>query len=288
MNTSCEDYSIQKNSWLKLSSLYESANIDVCKALWRHETVCVKHIKFGESKNISKSDVENEVKILSKCIHPKICQFLGADINDKDVYMVFEFMEHGDLGKYMTCTSIEQLRRMEIMTDIAKGLCYLHNRKPDIIMHRDLKPENILIGAHGVAKIADFGISKLVKVDDTKLYQGHTGERGTYTWMSPEVLKHEKYNIKSDIYSFGLLMYYIWTSKRPFSQYKMNRVQLMLAKFKNEAHLEPFESNGPLFDLVTRCVQMDPELRPDIGQVITELRWIHQTLADREEARNLA
>lgn len=286
MNTTFEDYSIKNNSWQKLSSLYQGTNIRVYKALWRHETVCVKHINFDESENICNNNLENEVKILSKCIHPKICQFLGADIKETDVYMVFEFMEHGDLRKYMSSTSINESRRMEIITDIAKGLCYLHNRKPDVIMHRDLKPENILINVHGVAKIADFGLSKLVKVADTKSYQGHTGETGTYTWMSPEVLKHQNYNIKSDIYSFGLLMYYIWTSKRPFSQQNMTTVQLMFAKLKNKAQLERFESNAPLFDLVTRCVQIHPELRPDIDQVITELQSIHQRMEEQKQELN--
>tara|TARA_B110000483_G_C18034598_1_gene480135 strand:- start:465 stop:914 length:450 start_codon:yes stop_codon:yes gene_type:complete len=142
-------------------------------------------------------------------------------------------------------------------------------------MHRDLKPQNILMGVNGIAKIADFGISKLVRQQETVSFHGHTGETGTYTWMSPEILKHEKYNYKSDIYSFGLLMYYVWTSRIPFSQYNMSTIQLMYAKFNDEIVLEPFETqNEALFTLVAECVQTDPTNRPEMKAVILRLNSI--------------
>ena len=166
------------------------------------------------------------------------------------------------------------------MEDVAKGLLYLHHRRPNIIMHRDLKPENILMGVNGIAKIADFGISKLVRKEESVSFHGHTGETGSYTWMSPEILKHENYNYKSDIYSFGLLMYYVWTSRTPFSQYRMNTVQLMYAKFNDELVLEPFETqNEALFQLIMECVQRDPVKRPEMQEVLVCLRNIAEAFS---------
>lgn len=281
METTAEDYYITKNSWRNLNILYDGININVYKALWRHETVCVKHISFdNEMSKHTKKDIENEVSVLSKCIHPKICQFLGANINNGDAYLLFEYMENGDLVNYMKHNELNNDHRLQIMIDVAKGLCYLHNRKPHIIMHRDLKPQNILIGRYGVAKIADFGISKLVRQTNNESFHGHTGETGTYTWMSPEILKHEEYNFKSDIYSFGLLMYYIWTSKMPFAQYNMNMMQLMYAKFNDSLMLEPFdEEERDLSDLINWCVQIESDTRPEMGEIIEELEFIHNSFS---------
>ena len=253
--------------------------MNVFKALWRHETVCVKHISFDtECSKHTKKDIENEVSVLSKCIHPKICQFLGANVGDGNAYLLFEYMENGDLVEYMKHTELNNKQRLQIMIDVAKGLCYLHNRKPHIIMHRDLKPQNILIGRYGGAKISDFGISKLVHQKDKVSFHGHTGETGTYTWMSPEILKHQDYNFKSDIYSFGLLMYYVWTSKMPFAQLNMNMMQLMYAKFNNDLVLEPFEQEQrELSDLINWCVQIEPETRPEMGEIIEELEFIYKS-----------
>lgn len=280
MNTTFEDYEIKKHSWDNLTTLYQGINMRVYKSTWRHEVVCVKHIMFKERSKPTKKEIENEVTILSKCIHPKICQFLGANIDDEDAYMLFEYMEGGDLVKYMRNNELNSQYRLRIMEDVAKGLLYLHHRRPNIIMHRDLKPENILMGVNGIAKIADFGISKLVRKQESMSFHGHTGETGSYTWMSPEILKHENYNYKSDIYSFGLLMYYVWTSRTPFSQYRMNTVQLMYAKFNDELVLEPFETqNEALFQLIMECVQRDPVKRPEMQEVIVCLRNIAEAFS---------
>ena len=275
MNTTFEDYEIKKFSWDNLTTLYQGVNIRVYKSMWRHEIVCVKHIVFKEHTKPTRKDIENEITIVSKCIHPKICQFLGANIDDQDAYLLFEYMEGGDLVNYMRNNVLNSRYRLHIIEDVAKGLVYLHHRRPNIIMHRDLKPQNILIGLNGIAKIADFGISKLVRQQESVSFHGHTGETGTYTWMSPEILKHEKYNYKSDVYSFGLLMYYIWTSRIPFSQYNMSTIQLMYAKFNDELVLEPFETaNEPLFHLVTECVQTDSASRPEMKDVIVRIKSI--------------
>jgi len=98
--------------------------------------------------------------------------------------------------------------------------------------------------------------------------------------MSPEILKHENYNYKSDIYSFGLLMYYVWTSRMPFAQYRMNTIQLMYAKFNDDLVLEPFETeNEQLFELVMECVQRDPANRPEMQEVLISLRKISEAFA---------
>ena len=137
-------------------------------------------------------------------------------------------------------------------------------------MHRDLKPENILVNTHGEVKIADFGISKLVNNSSCHNYHGHSGEQGTYIWMAPEVINHEPYNYLCDIYSLGLIMYYIWTEKKPFHEEEMNTIQMMFAKFQNKLTIE-IKDNQDMDDLINWCCSFEKENRPSSQEVIEEL-----------------
>lgn len=246
--------------------------VEVYIANWRtYQKVCVKKI-FNEK------EVDNELLVLSKCIHPKIVQCFGAAKDENFTHILFEYMENGNLEDYLLKVKLDNVKKITLMLDIAIGLHYLHNRKPEIILHRDLKPANILINKYGEAKISDFGISKLVTTETSDLFTGHTGEKGTYTWMSPEVLKHEEYNYKSDIYSLGLIMYYIWTERKPFHEEEMNTIQMMFAKFQNKLSVQ-VEDNHDLNELINQCCAFEKENRPSSNEMIDELIRIKNQLS---------
>ena len=264
MNTSSIDYRINMDNIEKVETIVMYQKVEVYIAKWRtYQKVCVKKI-FNEK------EVDNELAVLSKCIHPKIVQCFGASKDDDFTYILFDYMENGNLEDYLHKVKLDHVKKIDLMMDITIGLHYLHNRKPEIILHRDLKPANILINKYGEAKISDFGISKLVTTETSDLFTGHTGEKGTYTWMSPEVLKHEEYNYKSDIYSLGLIMYYIWTEKKPFHEEEMNTIQMMFAKFQNKLTIE-IKDNEDMDDLINWCCSFEKENRPSSQEVIEEL-----------------
>lgn len=231
------------------------------------ERVCVKEVNTDEN-------ISNELLILSKCIHPKIVQFLGFHRGNIKTTILFEYMENGNLYDYMKTSNLTSIQKIQIMLDVSKALHYLHNRYPEIILHRDMKPSNILINKYGDAKIADFGISKMVKQNDEFNCNKHSGEKGTYVWMSPEVLKGEQYNHMADIYSLGLIMYYIWTGRIPFSELKMTTIQLMFQKNKGVLMLLDIEDCDMLNTLIHHCVMYDPASRPNTKHIIEQLTEI--------------
>lgn len=197
----------------------------VSKGTWRGTDVALKIICEPD---INLSEFKTEMEIMTKIHHPNILQLLGACTLDNPYMIVMEYMINDSLES--TNSSLTTNQRIDVMKDVSRGLAYLHNRKPDCIIHRDLKPSNILLSASMKAKIADFGISSLKPVC-TENY-AMTGETGTYKYMAPEVLTHKKYSAKVDIWSFGIIMYYMFCGD-PF---KGICVQQLISLILKEIH----------------------------------------------------
>ena len=273
VETSVFDYYINMKDIAYKNTLLCYNNVTIYEAEWRYERVCVKEVDTDD-------DIPNELLILSKCIHPKIVQFLGFHRGTTRTSILFEYMENGNLQEYITQNTnmLTNQHKLNIMLDISKGLHYLHNRYPEIVLHRDMKPSNILINKHGEAKLSDFGISKMVKKKNSYDYNSHSSEKGTYIWMSPEVLSGNHYNCSTDLYSFGLIMYFIWTGILPFSELELNTVQLMFKKNQGNLQLKELADSDELNRLIQQCVLYQSTNRPNTQTIITKLLQIIEQL----------
>jgi serine/threonine protein kinase len=216
--------------------------------------------------------------VLSKCIHPKIVQFLGFHRGNIKTSILFEFMSNGNLEEYIKCTAVPVLKKIEMMIDVVKALHYLHNRYPETVLHRDMKPSNILINKHGEAKLSDFGISKMVKMKYSSDFTDHSNEKGTYVWMSPEVLKGEPYNYTSDIFSIGLIIYYIWTEQYPYKELNLSTIQMLFQKNKGNLKLGEIDNHYELNVLTRECVLTNPVERPNTQNILNRLNCIKETI----------
>ena len=286
--TTCEDYTID-TPWTLQNVLYQGRYVTVYRALWRHMTVCVKEIRIDEHGDSDlQRTLDRELTVLTKCIHPRICQFLGSRIDRHIGYLVFEYMDNGDLRKYIQANpSLDPSRRIAIVNDVALAILYLHDRRPNAVMHRDLKPENVLVARDGTAKVADFGISRLLdNMAGTERLWGntHTGEVGTYTWMAPEVANSKKYGLASDVYSLGLIIYFVWTGTVPFSQYPRTAafgIQLLMRKINDSAVLDTSDIHHPeILQLCLECTQYDPDSRPSAEFVVQKILAIQESMPD--------
>lgn len=187
----------------------------VKKGLWRGTDVALKIISNTDV--IDYTEFQREFEILSRLHHPNVLQLLGACTTHVPHMIIMEYMANGSLDNKMN--ELKYNQKIDILKDISKGLAYLHHRKPDCIIHRDLKPSNILLSVSLKAKIADFGISSLLKnADDTF---NMTGETGTYRYMAPEVFKHQSYGTKVDVWSFGMILYHMF-GEQPFEGMKLH------------------------------------------------------------------
>ncbi|XP_074580073.1 serine/threonine-protein kinase 12-like isoform X1 [Curcuma longa] len=188
-------------------------------ATWRGIQVAVK--MFGEEVMTNEDKVSafiDELTLLQKIRHPNVVQFLGAVTQSSPMMIVTEYLPKGDLRAYLTKKHPSQRIAIKFALDIARGMNYLHEHKPEAIVHRDLEPSNILRDDSGHLKVADFGVSKMLKMtktvrEDKPLTSLDTACR----YIAPEVLRNEEYDTKVDVFSFCLILQEMIEGSPPFS-----------------------------------------------------------------------
>eukprot|EP00884_Botryococcus_braunii_P020299 jgi/Botrbrau1/6953/Bobra.0215s0030.1 len=262
-------------------------------ASWRGTDVAVKvwkedfypHPFFEECiPSRTKADIQKEKEhllrealLLSQLRHPNIVNFLGYCISNDKTMVVTELCEGGDLCKAMRRTRQTKafswyMRGSKVALDVARGIAYLHHMG---IIHYDIKPSNILLNSGGdTAKIGDIGLSKVL---GSLASSSSISLRGTLQYMAPELLLGQGSSFAVDIFSFGMMLHEIITGEIPDA----------LRGPLREPRV-PEECGEDVKLLYERCVDMVPEKRPNVTDLVTELQrlqphdFVHPALLEKE------
>ncbi|OMO61210.1 hypothetical protein CCACVL1_23681 [Corchorus capsularis] len=161
----------------------------------------------------SKNEFMTELKIIGRTHHRNLVRLLGFCIEKNQQLLVYELMAKGPLSRSLFGEEERPnwFQRAEMALGIARGLLYLHEECETQIIHCDIKPQNVLLDENYTAKIADFGLSKLLNKDQTRT---DTKVRGTMGYLAPEWLKHAPVNAKVDVFSFGVMLLEIICCRR--------------------------------------------------------------------------
>mmetsp|Transcript_14409 Transcript_14409/g.35120 ORF Transcript_14409/g.35120 Transcript_14409/m.35120 type:complete len:315 (-) Transcript_14409:523-1467(-) len=236
----------------------------VYRAKWRRSDIVVK--TMANNKQHHTEDVNaliEEIAVWSTIRHPSIVMFLGASFNlDLGVMLLLEEMAGGTLEKYMRERQAVNMRRCwKIGKDIAGAIAFLHSCRPPII-HGDINPQNVLINKFGEPKIADFGLSKFVRHKKRK--EAHVFE---LRYIAPEALLNNEATLKSDVFSFGVLIFDLFSppTKNKGEKYVVEDYKGM-AKNRKTLNYSSIK-NAVVRDILDKCIQIKEEDRADVASL---------------------
>ncbi|KAL6134828.1 hypothetical protein ACLB2K_067056 [Fragaria x ananassa] len=245
----------------------------VYKCYLDHTSVAVKVLRPDAAQG--RSQFQQEIDILSCIRHPNMVLLLGAC--PEYGVLVYEYMANGSLEDRLTrkgnTPPLSWQIRFRIAAEIATGLLFLHQTKPEPLVHRDLKPGNILLDHNYVSKISDVGLARLVPAIAENVTQYlMTSTAGTFCYIDPEYQQTGMLGVKSDVYSLGIMLLQLITSKPPMGLTHL--VERAIEKDKFAEVLDPAVPDWPveealkLAKLALQCAELRRKDRPDMCSVV--------------------
>lgn len=254
-------------------------------------TVLVAVKKLNSSFQDTEREFKNEVNVIGQTHHKNLVRLLGFCDESPNRLLVYEFLSNGTLADFLfgdlkPCWE----RRIQIAMGIGRGLLYLHEECITPIIHCDIKPQNILLDDYYNARVSDFGLAKLLRMDQS---QTLTNIRGTKGYVAPEWFRHMMITSKVDVYSYGVMLLEIICCRRSVDMdtseeekailtdwaYDCYREETLdvLVEFDEEA-LADRKSLERFVMVAIWCIQEDPSLRPTMGRVIQMLEGVVEVL----------
>lgn len=244
---------------------------------WRGRAVAIKLLICQDLRHDIMRELESEVKIMSVLRHPNICRLLGACMEPQHRALVVELSQRGSLWSVLRNSrrSLTLDMRTRFLYDTVKGMSYLHHfERP--ILHRDLKSPNLLVDANYTIKLSDFGLAR-VKAH----VQTMTGNCGTVQWMAPEVLGHQKYTEKADVFSFAVVIWEVMTGRCPYDG--MSQIHVALGVLNRNLRPSIPRDCPPFFArLMKSCWNRQPELRPSFPHIVSAFRSYQSKLMHQD------
>ncbi|KAL7605429.1 integrin-linked protein kinase 1 isoform X2 [Lactuca sativa] len=267
-------------------------SVDITKgtfaiASWRGTQVAVK--KLGDELFTDEEKVRafrDELDLFQKIRHPNVVQFLGAVTQSSPMMIVIEYLPKGDLRAFLKRKgALKTITALKYALDIARGMSYLHENKPEPIIHRDLEPSNILRDDSGHLKVADFGVSELLKGTHAAKHEKPMSHQDTTSgrYVAPEVFRNEDYDTKVDVFSFALILQEMIEGCQPFVTMNERDVPKLYAAKERPPFKAPSKSYAHgLKELIEECWHENPERRPPFRQIIVRLESIYNSI-DRKK-----
>jgi len=255
---------------------------EVYEGTYRKSRVAIKVLKEPTSASL----FLHEADIMSSLQHPNLVNFLGvAQKADNIIYIVTEFMTKGSLLHYLTTRGRSVISQKDLLgfaIDTCEGLRYLEEHH---IVHRDVAASNVLIADDNTAKVADFGLAKFVETSGKENGNKDSNENFITTekikcrtkWTAPEALESKRYTHKSDMWSYGILLWEIFSYGRcPYPRIPANDV---LFNLKQGHRMEPPDGcPAEVGDIMRQCWHADPDRRPSFTQVLERLQRLNSSI----------
>ncbi|PSR79846.1 hypothetical protein PHLCEN_2v6892 [Hermanssonia centrifuga] len=246
--------------------------------------VAIKEVLPSNDYDVAKY-FEREWRLMKEARHPNVVLYLGlsrAPDPDGRIFIISEFIENGNLRSYIYDKANKPFPwrlRMSFATDIARALAYLHARK---CIHRDLKGENLLVTANGRLKITDFGFARIAARNEEE--SKRLTFCGTDSYMSPEILLGNEFDLPTDIFSLGVIFCEI-AARKLASDHTFKRSAPFFSIDPDEVRRLASPGCPPRFvQLALECMAEDPHTRPHTREILECLRDIETEVLMRPES----
>lgn len=242
--------------------------------------VAVKKLNIGNPGPVQLAAFKNEVSVLKKARHGNVLNFLGV-IREPELAIVTQWCEGSSLYRHIHVAEprveFEMQTILDICKQISQGMKYLHSKG---VIHRDLKTNNIFLTEGTTVKIGDFGLATVKTRWENEGGELKANPTGSILWMAPEVIRMRgpnPHSTASDVYSFGICLYELLSSRLPYDHIK-NRDQIlfMVGSGRLRPNMEHIRSDAPraLRTLLEQCIQYDHEKRPQFSEIYLVLDGI--------------
>ncbi|KAL6492888.1 hypothetical protein OROGR_032647 [Orobanche gracilis] len=281
-NNFSEDYKVGEGSF---GAVY--------RAMLKNGTnVAVKKLNLSYSR--AKADFESEGRLISNVHHRNLVRLLGCCSKGPELLFIYEYMENGSLDRFLYGDrrgSLTWKQRFDIIFGTARGISYLHEHYHVTIIHRDIKPSNILLDDEFQAKIADFGLARLLPEDQTHV---STRFAGTLGYTAPEYAINGHLSEKVDTYSFGVVILEIISGRR-CSEMIDSETGYLLQEARNlyksgmhhnvadeilDSNEYSIEDVKKLVEIALICTQSPPSSRPTMSEIVAMI--LSEGLADHK------
>ena len=259
-----EDWEIDSNSISLVKKLGGGQFGEMWMGVWNGTTeVAVKALKPG---TIGASELLKEASVMKNLRHPGLVQLYGVCTKKEPVYIITELMKLGSLLEYLRADgrSLKLPQLIDMGAQVASGMAYLEWKN---YVHRDLSARNILIGENLVCKVGSFGSARVI---DEHINEAYTKENFPINWAAPEVVMYSQFTTKSDVWSFGILLYELITyGCSPYPE--MNDAQVLEALQTGYHMPSPMGCPEQLYEIMKECWRDDAASRPTFGTLQLKL-----------------
>ncbi|KAG6672364.1 hypothetical protein I3842_16G053800 [Carya illinoinensis] len=285
---SAEELEKATNNYHKTRVLGQGSFGTVYKGVLPNDKV----VAIKKSNVVDQSQIEqfiNEMVVLAKINHENVVKLLGCCLETEVPLLVYEFIKKGTLFDHIhdknLSSSLSWEKRLKVALETARALSYIHFETSMSIIHRDVKTTNILLDDNHTAKVSDFGASRLVPLDHTRLT---TVVQGTLGYLDPEYFHTNQLTDKSDVYSFGVVIAELLTGEKALSmdrpESERNLAMYFVTALKEDRLLQiiddrivkegNIEEIKEVANIAKQCLKVRGEDRPSMKQVTKELEGL--------------